>query len=73
MWLTLSVDIVPAVGVPDSPGSPKCVDTSLSSISLRWDAPRRDGGNPIIGYQVEKRLKGDENWVKYVEEDVFNP
>jgi len=37
----------------------------MSSITIKWEPPRRDGGNPIVGYQVEKRLKSDDNWVKY--------
>ncbi|XP_067930808.1 twitchin-like [Watersipora subatra] len=49
---------------PGKPGAPKSTDTSLSSISLKWDPPRNDGGNPIAGYQIEKKLKSDENWVK---------
>ena len=49
---------------PGKPGVPKAIDTSLSSITIKWDPPRDDGGNAIAGYQIEKKLKGDNNWVK---------
>ena len=50
--------------VPGQPGEPKAIDTSLSHITLKWDAPKRDGGNPVAGYQVEKQLEGKDDWVR---------
>ncbi|XP_069132542.1 twitchin-like isoform X10 [Argopecten irradians] len=49
---------------PSAPGTPKCTGTTEDSISLTWTPPRRDGGNPIRGYVVEKREKGDDKWTK---------
>lgn len=33
------------------------------SISLKWEAPKRDGGSKITGYTVEKR-QGQGRWFK---------
>lgn len=52
------------VDKPGQPGEPKAIDTSLSHITIKWDAPKRDGGNPIAGYQVEKQLEGKDDWVR---------
>ena len=49
---------------PGAPGVPRAVDTSPDSITLTWTRPRNDGGSPITGYVLEKRKKGDTNWIK---------
>lgn len=51
-------------GVPGAPGAPTPLDTSEDSITLEWSRPYKDGGSPIQGYFVEKRIKGDGKWVK---------
>ena len=51
--------------VPDKPGKPEPLETTPNSITLEWEPPLRNGGNPIVGYNVEKRLKGDSKWTKY--------
>ena len=33
------------------------------SVSLKWDAPKRDGGNKITSYSIEKR-QGQGRWFK---------
>lgn len=30
---------------------------------MKWEKPKRDGGNPIVGYNIEMREKGSNNWV----------
>ena len=49
---------------PGIPGTPECEGTTEDSISLSWTPPKKDGGNPIKGYVVEKREKGTDNWSK---------
>jgi hypothetical protein len=49
---------------PGAPGVPKCKTTTEDSITLTWSPPKRDGGNPITGYVMEKREKGDDKWIK---------
>ncbi|XP_077869357.1 immunoglobulin superfamily member 22-like, partial [Saccoglossus kowalevskii] len=48
---------------PGSPGQPKATETTKTSISLQWTAPTSDGGNPIIGYLVEKKDLRNDKWV----------
>ena len=60
--------------VPGAPGMPRSLDSSADSISIAWTRPRSDGGSPITGYVVERRLCGgsrgvatsnvDDRWVK---------
>lgn len=50
--------------VPGAPGAPKDVDTTGESISICWTKPRHDGGAPISGYVVEKRLISEDKWTK---------
>ncbi|VDK35905.1 unnamed protein product, partial [Dibothriocephalus latus] len=40
---------------PDAPTGVKITDYDRSSVTLAWKPPDGDGGNPIKGYQVEKR------------------
>uniref|UniRef100_A0A3Q3WI37 Uncharacterized protein n=1 Tax=Mola mola TaxID=94237 RepID=A0A3Q3WI37_MOLML len=45
------------------PGAPKVVSASKTCINLTWTPPEDDGGEPIIGYQVEKRKKDTKQWI----------
>lgn len=49
---------------PGAPGTPKCSAYTPDSITLEWTPPKKDGGNPIKGYQVEKREAGETKWTK---------
>lgn len=49
---------------PAAPGTPRGIDTTEDSITISWTKPRHDGGSPITGYVVEKRLLGEDKWVK---------
>lgn len=50
--------------VPGAPGSPKSIGSTDDSISLTWTKPKHDGGSPIFGYIIEKRLISDDKWTK---------
>lgn len=51
--------------VPGAPGIPKKIEPSEEgAISIGWTKPRHDGGAPITGYVVEKRLIHEEKWTK---------
>lgn len=43
---------------------PRCVEADEESITLTWMKPRHDGGSPIIGYVLEKRLITEDKWTK---------
>lgn len=49
---------------PGAPGTPKGVETTEDSITITWTKPRHDGGSPILGYVIEKRLLSEDKWVK---------
>ncbi|XP_071104533.1 twitchin-like isoform X3 [Haliotis cracherodii] len=55
---------------PSAPSSPKSIGTTEDSITLSWNPPKRDGGAEILGYQVEKREKGDNKWTKANVSDI---
>lgn len=49
---------------PGAPGTPRSVETSEDSITITWTKPRHDGGSPILGYTIEKRLLSEDKWTK---------
>lgn len=49
---------------PGAPGTPKGVETTEDSITITWTKPRHDGGSPILGYIIEKRLLSEDKWTK---------
>ncbi|KPJ16777.1 Twitchin [Papilio machaon] len=49
---------------PGPPGVPRSVETTESSITVTWSKPRNDGGSPITGYILEKRLITEDKWTK---------
>lgn len=50
--------------VPGAPGAPKGTESTDDSISILWQRPRHDGGSPITGYTIEKRLISDDKWTR---------
>ncbi|XP_069753359.1 immunoglobulin superfamily member 22-like [Narcine bancroftii] len=38
-------------------------------ISMKWKAPRDNGGKPITGFIIEKKLVGKKSWIKVGEVD----
>ncbi|KAI8488689.1 Titin-like, partial [Branchiostoma belcheri] len=52
------------VAPPVAPGRPELVELTKSSIKLNWSRPYYDGGSPIIGYILESRKEGQEEWAR---------
>lgn len=53
------------VFTPDAPDPPVDVEThnpTSSTVTLTWKPPMYDGGAKIMGYILERQLKGDEKW-----------
>ena len=51
----------------DAPGSPhnlSIYDMTPSSLNLKWEKPRSDGGNKINGYIVEYREVNSARWIR---------
>lgn len=43
------------------PGQPSGLDKAIQAeISISWTAPADDGGTPIIGYKIERKISGGE-------------
>ena len=48
--------------MPGEPGTPQIVSFDHGMATLRWTAPRSDGGSPITNYKVEMRTAGAYRW-----------
>uniref|UniRef100_A0A1A9V0P1 Twitchin n=1 Tax=Glossina austeni TaxID=7395 RepID=A0A1A9V0P1_GLOAU len=53
--------------VPNAPGVPTVVDSTEDSITISYNKPKHDGGSPITGYIIEKRLISEDTWTKAVQ------
>ncbi|CAL8090942.1 unnamed protein product [Calicophoron daubneyi] len=60
---TRPVECKPKYTTADSPGSPVVDDVDKNSAEISWSRPIKDGGSRITGYVVEKRKKGDDEWL----------
>lgn len=49
---------------PGKPGKPDIKDYDTDFVELDWLRPSTDGGNPILGYVIEKRDKFSPDWEK---------
>lgn len=49
---------------PDPPGKPEVSDSDKDHITIKWDPPRKDGGAPITGYNVERKDPKTGRWTK---------
>ncbi|KAL7669549.1 hypothetical protein ACOME3_010201 [Neoechinorhynchus agilis] len=60
--------------VPEKPGDVSCVGHTSESISIAWDQPVSDGGNPITHYVVEKMDDTEgSDWTKVGRTPANNP
>ena len=50
-----------AAGPPSSPNVDKI---TKNSVALSWAKPNNDGGSKLSGYIVEKKKKGEEDWME---------
>ena len=57
----------------DPPGPPENVEASeifSTSCVLTWKPPAVDGGSPVTGYWVERRLTSSNRWIRVNKEAV---
>ncbi|CAM4765861.1 unnamed protein product [Rotaria magnacalcarata] len=59
---TSSIIVKPPYDPPDAPDTPEIADYNSNYIKLKWEKPKKDGGNPVTGYNIEMREKGRNNW-----------
>lgn len=50
--------------VPDPPENPEVTAITKDSMVVMWQAPKSDGGTPIINYNVERKDRIGLRWVK---------
>ncbi|XP_030650021.1 myosin-binding protein C, cardiac-type [Chanos chanos] len=55
---------VKVVDVPDPPQAPRILSVSEDSCVVQWDPPLFDGGQPIIGYVLERKKKKSYRWMR---------
>ena len=48
---------------PDAPDTPEITEYNSTCVKLKWEKPKKDGGNPISGYNVEMRERDHNNWI----------
>lgn len=52
-----------SVSPPDAPGIPLVIKMHKDNCTIRYSAPLRDGGAPIIGYGIEGRYESEKEWI----------
>ncbi|KAJ4946936.1 hypothetical protein JOQ06_008979 [Pogonophryne albipinna] len=55
---------VKVVDVPDPPQTPRVLSVGEDSCVVQWDPPLFDGGQPIIGYVLERKKKKSYRWMR---------
>ncbi|XP_051998052.1 myosin-binding protein C, cardiac-type [Xyrauchen texanus] len=55
---------VKVVDVPDPPEAPRILSVAEDSCVVQWDAPLFDGGQPVIGYVLERKKKKSYRWMR---------
>ncbi|CAF1142161.1 unnamed protein product [Rotaria sordida] len=59
---TSTILVKPPYDPPDAPDTPEITEYNSTYMKLKWEKPKKDGGNPISGYNVEMREKGRNEW-----------
>ncbi|XP_076011623.1 myosin-binding protein C, cardiac-type [Genypterus blacodes] len=55
---------VKVVDVPDPPQAPRILSVGEDSCVVEWDPPVFDGGQPVIGYVLERKKKKSYRWMR---------
>ncbi|XP_026176386.1 myosin-binding protein C, cardiac-type [Mastacembelus armatus] len=55
---------VKVVDVPDPPQTPRILSVGEDSCVVQWDPPLFNGGQPIIGYVLERKKKKSYRWMR---------
>ncbi|CAF3925824.1 unnamed protein product, partial [Rotaria sp. Silwood1] len=49
---------------PSTPEAPTVDEIFATTCRIQWTPPSSDGGTPLTGYIVERRLQGASRWSK---------
>uniref|UniRef100_A0A672ZMT0 Myosin binding protein C, cardiac n=1 Tax=Sphaeramia orbicularis TaxID=375764 RepID=A0A672ZMT0_9TELE len=55
---------VKVVDVPDPPQTPRILSVGEDSCVVEWDPPAFDGGQPVIGYVLERKKTKSYRWMR---------
>uniref|UniRef100_G3SCQ2 Myosin-binding protein C, cardiac-type n=1 Tax=Gorilla gorilla gorilla TaxID=9595 RepID=G3SCQ2_GORGO len=55
---------VKVIDVPDAPAAPKISNVGEDSCTVQWEPPAYDGGQPILGYILERKKKKSYRWMR---------
>nr|XP_015194164.1 PREDICTED: myosin-binding protein C, cardiac-type isoform X2 [Lepisosteus oculatus] len=55
---------VKVVDVPDPPEAPTIISVGEDSCVVQWEPPKFDGGQPILGYVLERKKKKSYRWMR---------
>nr|XP_055045679.1 myosin-binding protein C, slow-type isoform X1 [Misgurnus anguillicaudatus] len=68
---------IKVVDIPDPPEAPLVPDVGGDWCTMTWEAPRYDGGSPILGYFIERKKKQSSRWMRLnfdlCKETTFEP
>ena len=54
----------------DPPGKPAVVDSADNFIKIQWEKPKKDGGAPVTGYNIERKDPQTGTWSNINDEPV---
>ncbi|XP_066556816.1 myosin-binding protein C, cardiac-type [Amia ocellicauda] len=55
---------VKVVDVPDPPEAPKILSVGEDCCVVQWEPPKFDGGQPVLGYVLERKKKKSYRWMR---------
>ena len=62
--------ILIALDPTDPPGKPVVVDSDKNFIKIQWDKPKKDGGAPVLSYNVERKDPRTGVWTKINDDPI---
>ncbi|EMP40985.1 Myosin-binding protein C, cardiac-type [Chelonia mydas] len=55
---------VKVIDVPDPPEAPKIINVGEDYCTVQWQPPKYDGGQPVLGYILERKKKKSYRWMR---------
>ncbi|KAB1272020.1 Myosin-binding protein C; cardiac-type [Camelus dromedarius] len=55
---------VKVIDVPDAPAAPRISNVGEDYCTVQWEPPAYDGGQPVLGYILERKKKKSYRWMR---------
>uniref|UniRef100_A0A8D0DJ13 Myosin-binding protein C, cardiac-type n=1 Tax=Salvator merianae TaxID=96440 RepID=A0A8D0DJ13_SALMN len=55
---------VKVIDVPDPPEAPQITNIGEDNCTVHWQPPKYDGGQPVLGYVLERKKKKSYRWMR---------